>query len=90
MTHKNRKKLINFIFCSVGCFLLRAEGLTCSLDVLCGGLRISKLQFLIKKISVFSAVLFFSIFGHQNRGSGLDPEPDTDRYSALNAGSGIS
>jgi hypothetical protein len=29
--------------------LLRAEGFSCSLDVLYGGLGISKLQFLIKK-----------------------------------------
>ena len=42
MTHKNRKKLINFIFRSAGCSLLRAEGFSCSLDI-------SKLQFLIKK-----------------------------------------
>jgi hypothetical protein len=36
------------------------------LDVLYGGLGISKLQFLI----------FFYSFVHQNTGSGLDPDPD--------------
>ncbi len=46
MTHKNRKKLRNFMFWNA---LLRAEGFSCSLDVLCGGLGISKLQFLIFK-----------------------------------------
>ncbi len=40
MTHKDRKKSINFIFLSAGCSLLRAEGFPCSLDI-------SKLQFLI-------------------------------------------
>jgi hypothetical protein len=35
---------------STGCSLLRAEGFYCSLGVLYGGLGISKLQFLIKKI----------------------------------------
>jgi hypothetical protein len=35
---------------SSGCSLLRAEGFSCSLGVLYGGLGISKLQFLIKKI----------------------------------------
>jgi hypothetical protein len=43
LSHKNRKKG------SAGCSLLRAEGFSCSMDVLYGGLRISKLQFLIKK-----------------------------------------
>jgi hypothetical protein len=47
MTHKNRRKLINFMFLSAGCYLLRSEGYSCSLDVLYGGLWISKLQFLI-------------------------------------------
>jgi hypothetical protein len=37
---------------SAGCSLLRAEGFSCSLDVVYGGLGISKLpQFLIKKIN---------------------------------------
>jgi hypothetical protein len=38
------------LFISVGCSLLRAEGCSCSLDVLYRGLGISKLQFLIKKM----------------------------------------
>jgi hypothetical protein len=43
------------------------------LGVLYGGLGISKLQFLIKKIEVkFPAINFFSILGHQT----LDPDPD--------------
>ncbi len=54
---KNRKKLINFIFWSAGCSLLLAEGFSCSLNVLYGGLRISKLQFLIKK-RLFSYIFF--------------------------------
>jgi hypothetical protein len=37
----------NFMFWSAGLSLLRAEGYSCSLDVLYGGLRISKLQFSI-------------------------------------------
>jgi hypothetical protein len=61
-----------FMFLSTGCFLLRAEGFSCSLGVLYGGLGISKLQFLIKKIEIkFLAVNFFSILGHQT----LDPDP---------------
>ncbi len=51
-------------------FFFRAEGFSCSLNVLYGGLEIGKLQFLIKKIlNFFSAVIFFPIFGHQNPGS---------------------
>jgi hypothetical protein len=30
MTHKNRKKFINFIFGSAGCYLLRSECFSCS------------------------------------------------------------
>jgi hypothetical protein len=52
MTHKNRKKSGIFMFLSTGCSLLRAEGFSCSLGVLYGGLGISKLQFLIKKIEI--------------------------------------
>jgi hypothetical protein len=50
MTHKNRKKSRIFMFLSTGCSFLRAEGFFCSLGVLYGGLGISILQFLIKKI----------------------------------------
>ncbi len=45
-------KVKNFMFWSAGCYLLRAEGF-CSLDVLYGGIGISKLQFLIKKYHFF-------------------------------------
>jgi hypothetical protein len=60
MTHKNRKKSRIFIYLTTGCSLLGAEGFSCSLGVLYGGLRISKLQFLIKKIEIkFPAINFF-------------------------------
>jgi hypothetical protein len=52
MTHKNIKKSRIFMLLSTGCSLLRAEGFSCSLGVLYGGLGISKLQFLIKKIEL--------------------------------------
>jgi hypothetical protein len=49
---------------------LRAEGFSCSLEVLYRGLGISKLKFLIKKIEIFFfSFRFFPIFGHQNPGS---------------------
>ncbi len=58
---------------------LRAEGFSCSLDVLYEGLGRSKLQFLIKKIShFFPTVNFFQFLVIKT----LDP----DGYSALNAG----
>jgi hypothetical protein len=48
---------------SARCFLLRAEGFSCHLDVLYEGVAISKLQFLIKKgYNKFSAVLFFKFW----------------------------
>ncbi len=60
------------MFLSTGCSLLRAEGFSCSLGVLYGGLGISKLQFFIKKAEIkFPAINFFSILGHQT----LDPDP---------------
>jgi len=43
------------------------------LDVLYGGLVISKYKFLIKK---FRCTFFSSTFGRQNSGSRLDPDPD--------------
>jgi hypothetical protein len=49
MTHKNRKKSSIFMFLSTGCSLLRAEGFSCSLGVLYGGLGISKLQFFLSR-----------------------------------------
>jgi hypothetical protein len=61
ITHKNRKKLRNFMFLSARCSLLRAEGFSCSLDVLYGGLGISKLQILIKKYEFFSQLFNFKL-----------------------------
>jgi hypothetical protein len=46
-----------------------AEGLSCSLEVLYGGLGISELQFLIKEEKKKISAFFSSIFGHQNSGS---------------------
>jgi hypothetical protein len=60
ITHKNRKKSRIFMFLSTGCSLLRAERFSWSLGVLYGGLGISKLQFLNKKIEIkFPAINFF-------------------------------
>ncbi len=55
------------------CWIISFEGwkvFSYSLDILYGGLGISKLQFLVKKSKEkISAVFFSSIFGHQNPGS---------------------
>ncbi len=64
MTDKNVIKFGIFMFFSTGCSLLRAEGFSCSLVVLYGGLGKSKLQFLIKKIEI-KFQTFFPILGHQ-------------------------
>ncbi len=50
---------------------MRAEGFSCSLGVLYGGLGISKLQFLIKKTKIKFLVVNFSILDHKT----LDPDP---------------
>jgi hypothetical protein len=82
MTHKNRKKSRIFMFLITGCSLLRAEGFSCSLGVLYGGLGISKLQFLIKKIDIkFLAINFFN-FWSSNPGSGSvirNPDPQLEK-----------
>ncbi len=84
MIHKNRKKLRNFMSLSTGCSLLRAEGFSCSLGVLFGGLGISKWQFLIKKIKIkFPAVNFFN-FRSSKPGSGSEilirnPDPHLEK-----------
>jgi hypothetical protein len=73
MTNKNRKKSRIFMFLGTGCSLLRAEGFSCSLGVLYGGLRISKLQFLIKKIEIkFPAINFRSSNPGSVSGSALN------------------
>jgi hypothetical protein len=86
MTHKNRKKSRIFMFLSTGCSLLRAEGFSCSLGVLYGGLGISKLQLLIKKIEIkFPAINFSSsILGHQT----LDPDLESGSAIRKNGGFG--
>jgi hypothetical protein len=62
-----RKKLIN-LFLKCWMFSLRTEGFSCSLDK-------SQLQILIKKRFLkISAVFFYSVFGHQNPGSGLNQD----------------
>jgi hypothetical protein len=64
--------------------LLRAEGFSCSLGVLYGGLGISELQILIKKIKIkISSCKFFSSLGHQT----LDPDPGSGSAIRKNAGS---
>ena len=50
---------------------MRAEGFSCSMDVLYGGLGIDKLHFFYQKnFIIFFSCKFFPIFGHQNPGSG--------------------
>ncbi len=86
MTHKSRKKYRIFMFCSAGCSLLRAEGFSCSLGVLYGGLRISKLQFLIKKIkNLISSCTFFFKFSSWNPGSGSAIRKSAGSGSGSNA-----
>ncbi len=83
---ENLKKLRNMLS-SAGCSLLRAEVFPCSLDVIYGGLGISKLQFFVsknwKKISnFFSAVNFFQFLfiktleRYRIQPKMLDPDPD--------------
>jgi hypothetical protein len=88
MTHK-LKKLRNVMFSSAGCSLLRAEGFSCSLDILYEGLGngTSKLQFLIyKKIYnfCFSYKFFFNFWSSKPWiRIGIQPKMlDPDRYSA--------
>ncbi len=61
LTHKNRKKLRNFMFWSAECSLVRTEGFSIGLDVLCGGIGISKLQFK-KKYQIFLQLSIFFKF----------------------------
>jgi hypothetical protein len=83
------KKVKKFHVSSAGCSLLRAEGFSCSLNVLYGGLGIStgNLQFVIKIISNFFPAVIFSPHFWSSKpwiqiwiGTGiqskmLDPEP---------------
>ncbi len=66
---KNDPKKI-FMFWSVGCSLLRAEG-SSSLGGLRGGLGIDKLELLIKKTGIFSAWKFYNLHTPHGSGSAL-------------------
>jgi hypothetical protein len=75
------------MFLSTECSLLRDEGFSCSLGILYGGLGISKLQFLIKKIEIkFPAKNFFQFFKPWIRIR--DPDPESGSAVRKNAGSG--
>ncbi len=73
----NPQKWRNYKFWRVRCSLLRDEDFSYGLDVLCGGLGLSNLQFFdqrnIKKVSF---VNFSLICGHQNPGSALTKNTD--------------
>ncbi len=80
MNYKNRKESRVFMFLSTGCFLLRAEGFSCSLSVLYGGLGKSKLQFLIKKIEIkFPALNFFQFLVIKPWIRIRDPDPQLEK-----------
>jgi hypothetical protein len=54
------------------------------MGILYGGLGISKLQFLIRKIEIKYPAIIFSILSHQT----LDPDPESGSAIRKNAGSG--
>jgi hypothetical protein len=76
MTHKNRKSVLNvgFFFWGGG-----TEGFSPVAWTPLNSLGISKLQFLIKKMSA----VFFFILGHQNPGSGFNESGSTTRQKNL-------
>jgi hypothetical protein len=77
------------MFLSIGCSLLRAEGFSCCLGVLYGGLGISKLQLLIKKIEPkFPAINFFQFQVIKPWIRIRDPDPESGFAIRKNAGSG--
>jgi hypothetical protein len=78
------------MFFSTGCSLLRTEGFSCSLGVLYGGLGISKLQFLIKKIEIkIPAIIFFQfkVLKPWIRIRDLDPESGSAIRKSAGSGS---
>ncbi len=58
------------------CSLLRAEGFSCNLDVLYGGLGIRKFQFLNKRMSICLAVNVFQFFVINTLALDPDTYPD--------------
>jgi hypothetical protein len=77
MTKKRKKKVKKFHVLNCWMFCLRAESFSCSLGVLYRGLGISKLEFLIKKITYnFSALNFFLFLVIKTLDPELDPDPD--------------
>jgi hypothetical protein len=77
------EKVKKFKISSADCYLLRDKAFSFSLDVLYGGLRISKLQFFITKFNILFGCKFFQNFGHQNTGSGSTLTKNAGSGSAL-------
>ncbi len=79
------------MFWSAGCSHLRAEGFSCRLCVLCGGLRISKLQFRSRKYTKksFTAANFFQFFGHQNPGFGNGSGSALNQWGSTTQGGSV-
>jgi hypothetical protein len=68
------------MFLSIGCSFLRDEVFSCSLGVLYGGLGISILLFLIKKIEIkFPAINFFQFLVIKPWIRIRDPDPQLEK-----------
>ncbi len=76
MTHKNRKKLINFMFWSAACFILRGLLMWLGRPLWSGGQGIVGWNFWSKNIKFIFSCKFFPNFGYQKPWSRLDPYPD--------------
>jgi hypothetical protein len=80
MTQKIEKRKEFSSFEMLDVLFLRAEGFSSSLGVLYGDLKISKLQFLIKKIKIkFLVVNFFSNPGYESGIRIRDPDPQLEK-----------
>jgi|LakMenEpi03Aug12_release.lakeMendotaPanAssembly.Ray.scaffolds.fasta_scaffold1027594_1 hypothetical protein len=90
ITHKNIK-VTNFHVWSAGCSLLKAEGFSCSLNVLYGGLGISKLQFVcLFVVNLFKFLVVKTLDQDADRFQPkmLDPDPES-MIPLRNAGSNV-
>jgi hypothetical protein len=71
-------------------FFLRAEGFSCSLWGLYGGLGITKLHFLFKICQIFSAIHFFQSLVFKTLNVELDPDPQLGKMLGLGSGSTLN
>ncbi len=80
---KNRKKLRNFMVWNAGCSLFKTEGFFCSLNVLYGGLEISKIAIFFYQKNIIKNFHLYIFYNFWSSKPWIRIGQDPDRYRYL-------